>query len=65
MIVKIYRGKDIIPLDRNGLSDPLVKIIVGDIELQSEIKKKTLEPIFNEIFYIPVIYPFITNKMTI
>ncbi|XP_061181860.1 BAI1-associated protein 3-like [Saccostrea echinata] len=57
MFVEILNAKAIIPLDANGFSDPYVLIqfcpehIFHDVPVQkTSIKKKTLNPVFDESF---------------
>lgn len=57
MFVEILNAKDVIPLDANGFSDPYVLIqfcpehIFHDVPMQkTSIKKKTLNPVFDESF---------------
>ncbi|XP_048763860.1 BAI1-associated protein 3-like isoform X3 [Ostrea edulis] len=57
MFVEILNAKDVIPLDANGFSDPYVLIqfcpehVFDDVPMQqTSIKKKTLNPVFDESF---------------
>jgi Ca2+-dependent lipid-binding protein len=43
-------GRDLIICDSNGFSDPYCIVSVGDLSLKSEVKRKTLNPDFNEMF---------------
>ena len=49
--VRVIRGANLISRDRNGLSDPFVKVTLGSgahkQEKQSEVVPKTLSPTFN------------------
>ena len=54
--VCIVQAKDLPIMDKNligggGSSDPLVRCKVGDMpEVTTVVKKKTLEPVWNEVF---------------
>ncbi len=39
-------------VDSNGLSDPFVKFKVGNEKVKSSVHKKTLNPVFNEKFFL-------------
>lgn len=61
LLVEVISAKDLIPLDANGFSDPFVLIhlspehIFPNITVQkTQIIKKTLNPIFDELFEFPV-----------
>ncbi|CAI9723929.1 BAI1-associated protein 3-like isoform X3 [Octopus vulgaris] len=61
LLVEVISGKDLIPLDANGFSDPFILIhlspehIFPNITVQkTQIVKKTLNPVFDELFEFPV-----------
>ncbi|XP_041363362.1 BAI1-associated protein 3-like [Gigantopelta aegis] len=61
LTVQVLSAKDIIPLDANGLSDPFVLVqlapdhLFPNVLVQStKIVKKTLNPVFDEIFEFTV-----------
>ena len=54
--MEIINARDVIPLDKNGLSDPFVivellpKRVFQCPEVQTHIQKATLNPVFDEGF---------------
>lgn len=48
--VFLKSAKDLIACDSNGFSDPCCLLSVGNLSLKSEVKKRTLNPNFNEYF---------------
>ncbi|KAL9642381.1 hypothetical protein ABK040_007378 [Willaertia magna] len=50
LIITIHSIKNVVPMDSNGFSDPFVTINFGGIELCTSIKKKTLQPVYEETF---------------
>eukprot|EP00245_Coleochaete_scutata_P014253 TRINITY_DN601_c0_g1_i1.p1 TRINITY_DN601_c0_g1~~TRINITY_DN601_c0_g1_i1.p1 ORF type:complete len:602 (+),score=128.52 TRINITY_DN601_c0_g1_i1:210-2015(+) len=48
--VEVLEAKDLIPMDKNGLSDPFVKGSLGRQRFQTSIKKATLSPVWREVF---------------
>ena len=65
LVVKIFKGKDFSAMDLNGFSDPYVKVDVGILNIESEKKKKTLNPEFFQVLYLPMVYPFVLDKIKI
>ena len=53
--VDLLSGKKLPSADRNGKSDPFVKFVLnGEKVFQSETKKKTLNPTWNQDFTVPI-----------
>lgn len=57
LFVEVINAKDVIPLDPNGFSDPFViiellprRVFEHCAEQQTNVKKKTLNPMFDECF---------------
>ena len=62
--MSIFQGKDLAARDANGFSDPYVRItLLPDKKhrLETKIKRKTLNPKWNETFYFEGEIPFCTN----
>lgn len=52
---ELVSGRDLAPMDPNGKSDPFTILQLSpDITFKSHTKLKTLEPEWNELFYIPI-----------
>lgn len=52
--VTVIEGRNLIPMDVNGLSDPYVHLQVGDQEIETQYQANTLNPIWNETFTFQV-----------
>ena len=50
--LELIRGNGLIAADKNGKSDPYVRIFAGNAKLKSKVKYKTLDPKWNQTFYI-------------
>jgi hypothetical protein len=51
--IQVLRARNLIAADRGGTSDPYVRIVVGDAvndAVKTTVKKKTLEPVWDESF---------------
>ncbi len=48
--VYIKSGSTLVVRDKNGASDPYCEVSVGDLSLKTDVKKKTLNPVWNEMF---------------
>ncbi|XP_071549430.1 BAI1-associated protein 3-like isoform X3 [Panulirus ornatus] len=60
LCVEVLQAKNVIPLDPNGLSDPFVviellprRLFPGSAPQQTNVHKKTLQPLFDECFEFP------------
>ncbi|XP_012694561.2 synaptotagmin-9b [Clupea harengus] len=59
LIVKIHRAEDLPAKDFSGTSDPYVKIYLlpeRKTKHQTKVHRKTLNPVFDEVFLFPVAY---------
>lgn len=44
-----FRARDLVPMDKNGFSDPYCELKVnGECKYKTTIKKKTLHPVWEE-----------------
>jgi len=51
LTVVLKRGKGLLAADKNGFSDPFVKLALGSEQYKSTIVKKSLNPEWNESFH--------------
>lgn len=61
LAVTIFECSDLPAMDRNGMSDPYVKLCLlpeGKQKFETKIKRKCLNPIFNEMFAFNVSIAF-------
>lgn len=59
LIVKIHKAEDLPAKDFSGTSDPYVKIYLLPDRMtkhQTKVHRKTLQPVFDEVFLFPVAY---------
>uniref|UniRef100_A0A3Q1BE37 C2 domain-containing protein n=1 Tax=Amphiprion ocellaris TaxID=80972 RepID=A0A3Q1BE37_AMPOC len=59
LIVKIHKAEDLPAKDFSGTSDPYVKIYLlpdRKTKHQTKVHRKTLNPVFDEVFLFPVAY---------
>ncbi|KAL3521797.1 hypothetical protein ACH5RR_014631 [Cinchona calisaya] len=50
LLVRVIEGRDIPPMDPNGLSDPYVKLVLGKQRFKTKVVKKCLNPSWCEEF---------------
>ena len=55
--IDLLEGRDLVAMDRNGLSDPYVVIDIGEHRKRSKIIYKTLDPVWNESFELALPCP--------
>ncbi|ODV63584.1 Tcb3p ASCRUDRAFT_29922, partial [Ascoidea rubescens DSM 1968] len=54
--IEILNGEDLLSADRNGKSDPYAVLKFNGIKVyKTEVKKKTLDPVWNEEIHFPLI----------
>lgn len=59
LIIKIHKAQDLPAKDFSGTSDPYVKIYLlpdRKTKHQTKVHRKTLNPVFDEVFLFPVAY---------
>uniref|UniRef100_A0A8C7WWY0 Synaptotagmin IXb n=1 Tax=Oryzias sinensis TaxID=183150 RepID=A0A8C7WWY0_9TELE len=65
LIVKIHRAQDLPAKDFSGTSDPYVKIYLlpdRKTKHQTKVHRKTLNPVFDEVFLFPVAYAELSSR---
>ncbi|XP_047453412.1 synaptotagmin-9b [Mugil cephalus] len=65
LIVKIHKAQDLPAKDFSGTSDPYVKIYLlpdRKTKHQTKVHRKTLNPVFDEVFLFPVAYAELTSR---
>ncbi|KAF7663203.1 hypothetical protein LDENG_00216540 [Lucifuga dentata] len=65
LIVKIHRAQDLPAKDFSGTSDPYVKIYLlpdRKNKHQTKVHRKTLNPVFDEVFLFPVAYAELPSR---
>uniref|UniRef100_A0A1A8PCE2 Synaptotagmin IXb n=1 Tax=Nothobranchius rachovii TaxID=451742 RepID=A0A1A8PCE2_9TELE len=65
LIVKIHKAQDLPAKDFSGTSDPYVKIYLlpdRKTKHQTKVHRKTLNPVFDEVFLFPVEYAELSNR---
>lgn len=65
LIVKIHKAQDLPAKDFSGTSDPYVKIYLlpdRKTKHQTKVHRKTLNPVFDEVFLFPVAYADLSNR---
>uniref|UniRef100_A0A3Q3DI55 Synaptotagmin IXb n=1 Tax=Hippocampus comes TaxID=109280 RepID=A0A3Q3DI55_HIPCM len=63
--VKIHKAQDLPAKDFSGTSDPYVKIYLlpdRKTKHQTKVHRKTLNPVFDEVFLFPVAYTELSNR---
>ena len=59
--VRIINGMDLIVSDSTGYSDPYVTVTLGTMKYKTEVKRNTLNPIWNEAFNFSIRKNIIKN----
>uniref|UniRef100_A0A914HT71 C2 domain-containing protein n=1 Tax=Globodera rostochiensis TaxID=31243 RepID=A0A914HT71_GLORO len=65
LMVTILECKDLPAMDRNGMSDPYIKVTIlpeRKPKFETRIKRNTLNPIFNETFIFKIPYSELLGK---
>uniref|UniRef100_A0A3Q3XGH1 C2 domain-containing protein n=1 Tax=Mola mola TaxID=94237 RepID=A0A3Q3XGH1_MOLML len=65
LIVKIHKAQDLPAKDFSGTSDPYVKIYLlpdRKTKHQTKVHRKTLNPVFDEVFLFPVAYTELSSR---
>lgn len=65
LIVKIHKAQDLPAKDFSGTSDPYVKIYLlpdRKNKHQTKVHRKTLNPVFDEVFLFPVAYAELSGR---
>ncbi|VBB32794.1 unnamed protein product [Acanthocheilonema viteae] len=65
LAVTIFECKGLPAMDRNGMSDPYVKLYLlpeGKPKFETKIKRKCLNPIFNEVFAFNITFAELQRK---
>ncbi|KAM9808148.1 synaptotagmin-9-like [Neosynchiropus ocellatus] len=65
LIVKIHSAQDLPAKDFSGTSDPYVKIYLlpdRKTKHQTKVHRKTLQPVFDEVFLFPVAYAELSGR---
>ncbi|KAJ4937561.1 hypothetical protein JOQ06_002196 [Pogonophryne albipinna] len=65
LIVKIHKAHDLPAKDFSGTSDPYVKIYLlpdRKTKHQTKVHRKTLNPVFDEVFLFPVAYAELSSR---
>ena len=65
MVIKLVKGRSLCQMDIGGSTDAYVKFKIGGHSISSSAISSSLNPVFNEMLYIPVIYPSIIDKIII
>ncbi|KAJ5071996.1 c2 calcium-dependent membrane targeting [Anaeramoeba ignava] len=64
--VYCYRAEDLPKMDTFGKADPFIQVrFAGNPLIRTEVKKKTLTPIWNEMLRLPVYTPTLANMIEI
>ena len=54
LLIRVMAGRHLMVCDANGFSDPYVVIFFDQQEYRTEIQFQTLNPVWNQLFSIPV-----------
>eukprot|EP00759_Apiculatamorpha_spiralis_P038802 PhF_6_TR37850/c0_g1_i1/m.56364 len=50
LVISVQKGRNLLPCDTNGLSDPFVTVSLGNHIVQTKVQNSTLTPTWNETF---------------
>ncbi|KAK5642454.1 hypothetical protein RI129_008621 [Pyrocoelia pectoralis] len=60
--VHIYQGKFFFGADKSGLSDPFVRIIIGNRSVETDVSQAILNPVWDQTLIIPQLLLYGTNE---
>lgn len=50
LTVHVVEARDLLPMDMDGTSDPYVILRIEDQQIETQFRKSTLNPVWNESF---------------
>jgi len=56
LTVHVVEARDLLPLDMDGTSDPYVILQIEDQRIETNFKKSTLNPVWNESFTFEIVH---------
>lgn len=56
LTVHVVEARDLKPMDMNGYSDPYVVLQIEDQRIETNYKKSTLSPVWNESFTFDILH---------
>jgi Ca2+-dependent lipid-binding protein len=65
LTVHVVEARDLKPMDMEGTSDPYVVLQIEDQKIETNYKKSTLAPVWNESFTFDIIHGKEPLKITV